>query len=490
MNMRSIILVVALGVFGCTKHNPDSCCSTTQECSSLGIDQITGCDSGKACNGMGTCIAAQCETSADCTSVGLPVCSSQLCVATCATDNECVGIAGRPLCAPDGVCVGCIDDASCGASAPVCDTTGRACRRCSEDIECASNVCIDATGTCATVDEVIHVSTFGGDGNDGSVSAPYRTLAFALTKVSATKDVIHFDTAMFTPGGATTITGKRVTIDGIDTTLTPTSGSVMFTIGAQSNVTLERVSIAGGPDAAIVVQTGTALLYNVTIGHSTMADAVQASGGELDIDQGTFSAGFNGYYAFSCSNGGVVHVNRSTFTKVSVATTNCELELRRSTFTNQMDGGLQIANGKVTIENNVFSNGGATPDDSAISNVLAGSTLRFNTFVSYDTSSDRSGVALSCDSSLAVSSNIFAYGQNAVVGCSPKYSLFDDARTMPANQNNVLATLPQIFVSATDFHLSATSPARGKGEPGTDIGVDLEGNPRPAMPDIGAYQAP
>jgi len=211
-------------------------------------------------------------------------------------------------------------------------------------------------------------------------------------------------------------------------------------------------------------------------------------GGGLDIDQGTFSGGFNGHYAFSCSNGGVVHVNRSTFTKVTVATTNCELELRRSTFTNQMDGGLQIANGKVTIENNIFSNGGATPDDSTISNVLAGSTLRFNTFVAYDTSADRSGVALACDSSLAVSSNIFAYGQNAVVGCSPKYSLFDDARTMPANQNNVLATLPQIFVSPTDFHLSATSPARGKGEPGTDIGIDLEGNVRPAMPDIGAYQ--
>ena len=70
MNMRSIILVVALGAFGCTKHNPDSCSSTTR------IDQIAGCDSGKACNGMGTCIAAQCATSADCTTVGLNVCSS------------------------------------------------------------------------------------------------------------------------------------------------------------------------------------------------------------------------------------------------------------------------------------------------------------------------------------------------------------------------------------------------------------------------------
>ncbi len=96
-----------------------------------------------------------------------------------------------------------------------------------------------------------------------------------------------------------------------------------------------------------------------------------------------------------------------------------------------------------------------------------------------------------CDATVEVSSNIFAYGQNAVFGgCSPSYSLFDDARTMPTTGNNVLATLPQIFVSATDFHLSATSPANAKGEPNTDIGVDLDGLPRPATPDIGAYQAP
>ena len=40
------------------------------------------------------------------------------------------------------------------------------------------------------------------------------------------------------------------------------------------------------------------------------------------------------------------------------------------------------------------------------------------------------------------------------------------------------------------FFFSATSPARGKGEPGTNNGVDLKGNARPAPPDIGAYEAP
>ncbi len=202
MTMRSIVLLIAIALSGCTKHNPDSCCSTTQECAANGIDQITGCETGKACNGMGTCIAAQCSTSADCTTTDLPVCANQLCVATCAVDAECVGIADRPLCAADGVCVGCTDSTQCMATTtPVCDMTARECRGCAEDVECPSDVCIDATGTCAMTDEVIHISTFGDNGaGDGTVAKPYQTLAFALAKVTTTKDVIHFDTAMFTPG--------------------------------------------------------------------------------------------------------------------------------------------------------------------------------------------------------------------------------------------------------------------------------------------------
>lgn len=151
MNMRTIVLLMSIATAGCTKHNPDSCCSTADECASLGIEQITGCESGKTCNGTGTCIAAQCSTSAECTAAELPVCSNQLCVATCTTDAECAGLAGRPLCAPDGVCVGCVDSTTCTTSnAPVCDVSERSCRGCSTDFECPSAVCIESRGTCAT----------------------------------------------------------------------------------------------------------------------------------------------------------------------------------------------------------------------------------------------------------------------------------------------------------------------------------------------------
>jgi hypothetical protein len=170
--------------------------------------------------------------------------------------------------------------------------------------------------------------------------------------------------------------------------------------------------------------------------------------------------------------------------------TNCQFTLTRSSFSEPSDGGATVTGGKAVIENNLFSNGGPQPDGDDVTQVLPGSVMRFNTFVNYYTAADRAGTALRCDATLDVTSNIFAWGQNAINGaCVARYSLFDDAHTMPTGQNNVLTDLPTIFTSATDFHLSATSAARDHGESNTGVSVDLDGNARPATPDIGAFEA-
>jgi hypothetical protein len=38
-----------------------------------------------------------------------------------------------------------------------------------------------------------------------------------------------------------------------------------------------------------------------------------------------------------------------------------------------------------------------------------------------------------------------------------------------------------------DFHLQATSPARDKGSGNVPVTIDLDGNPRAGLPDIGCY---
>ncbi len=65
-------LAVALGS-GCTKHNPDSCCTSTEQCTMLGIDSISNCDSARVCDATGTCIVPDCRTDSDCPQ-SYPIC--------------------------------------------------------------------------------------------------------------------------------------------------------------------------------------------------------------------------------------------------------------------------------------------------------------------------------------------------------------------------------------------------------------------------------
>jgi hypothetical protein len=60
-------------IAGCTKHNPDSCCTTADQCATLGIDSISNCDSQRICDSMGACIVPDCRTDADCPQAA-PIC--------------------------------------------------------------------------------------------------------------------------------------------------------------------------------------------------------------------------------------------------------------------------------------------------------------------------------------------------------------------------------------------------------------------------------
>ena len=132
-------------------------------------------------------------------------------------------------------------------------------------------------------------------------------------------------------------------------------------------------------------------------------------------------------------------------------------------------------------------------------NAAPGSTFRFNTVVNTSTITS-SGVAQSCDASIAVASDIFAYNSTAPfpgTTCIPHSSLIDapgmDA-ALPAN-GNVAADVSTFFADRAtgDFHLSAQSPAKMLGaEAGVLTDVDGGARPLPAgtKPDAGAFEAP
>jgi hypothetical protein len=492
--MRTLFLLVAIGAAACTKHNPDSCCTSQQQCNALGIGGVTACNPGRTCDPTGTCVEAQCTTSGDCTSAGSPICEDQLCVAKCTTDVQCPS--SRPYCGTGGECDACTMDSQCTTAAPICDSAIHTCRGCAEDAECPSGVCLDNERVCAESAAIVWVAQAGVDTGTCTHDARCRTLPYAVGNMSQARDVLRIDGTTVDAGAATIMfVAKRVYIDAGTSSLSRTG--VVFDVGNGATLSLSGfLTIPDGPAPAIKVETGGVLnVARVKFG-TTTADpfaAITLTGGVASIDRATFSGQSGFYSGVACSGGGVVSINSSTFNQLDVSTSSCELHLTRNTFQSQRQS-LYAQGGTVTIENNVFTTTYEFQDSASVSSTAPGSYVRFNTWV--DTSSSTlGGVGLNCSGNLEVSNNIFVFGPQGTFGCTTTYSLFDIAQMSTTGTNNTVANKATFFVDMnnSDFHLVAGSPAKAAADPAAITATDHDGNARPnpagTAPDIGAYEA-
>lgn len=216
--VRYLALVVVAVVAACgTKPNPDACCTAQQQCDELGLSGITSCKSGNVCNANGACVATECATSADCTSPDKPVCIGQLCVAKCTVDDDCNGLAGTPHCGTDGVCVACVDDTQCTATAPVCDSSSHTCRGCAADAECGDGVCLESQGQCAAASDVIYVRADGSDSGTCTATAPCLSLPYAFQQINGARHIVHIMGTTYSTGNVPTrLPGGGAYIDGED----------------------------------------------------------------------------------------------------------------------------------------------------------------------------------------------------------------------------------------------------------------------------------
>ncbi len=486
--MRTLLLLISLTAAACTtKPNEGVCCVTETDCARLGLDEPRPCEVGQACKSF-ACVAAECATSAACTSPDAPVCVDGLCAASCRVDDDCAGAAGGPRCVADGACVGCLTGADCPANAPFCDAEDRRCRGCDADVECASGVCLELDGRCAAEREVVFVSTAGQDVGECARSMPCGSLAYALTKLDIpTRLVIHV------AGGylaiADTTLGAPVYIDGTNTLIDGDGTGPYVHVTSSAPVTLANVTIspASGP-AMTAAANGT-----LRIDNSRVDRGVETTGGTIIAARSRFT----GVIPVKCT-AGVLAIEGSHFMS-ALESTSCQADVSSSIF--EVDGGHAIsASGRVLLENNLFVQSSEVADTVVLTGNAPGSSVRFNTFVNTSTvASD--GVALYCDATLEVTSNVFAYGSTHPHGpstCSARYSLYD-AIALPEQTDGVgnrVADGATFFASqpARDFHLAPASPARGAAEPGTGVTRDLEGRLRPSpidsAPDMGAFEAP
>lgn len=462
---------------------------------------VTACGAVKASN--------RCSTAADCTDSSAPYCVADHCQASCSVSSDCSD-PGHAVCASDGACVGCVAATDCSAQAPICDSMARACRGCTADTECSGGVCVEADGACVADAGVAFVAQMGNDAGSCTRAAPCATLPFAIAQAGARK-VIHVLGGTLQVMNAT-FTADRV-LDGEDTTL-EAGGATSITIKAPAAVTIEGVRIVAPSNAAGANTPGVAVsgaararIYGATITGDTQGSVLVAGSAGADVAiQHSHLGSLNqpGTNAVICPNAKLT-VDQSMLEMTIVGTPiggvgTCQLSVTRSRFESTRDGSVQLTDGQLVMENNLIIHRDGFNDSILAVNLRPGSTIRFNTVVN-TTGTPSDGAALSCDNSVVVTSNVFAYNSGHPItgtGCETRYSVFDDQSTTAAGTGNQVTPIDRIFASRAggDYHLAASSVARGGAEPGltTMVMVDYDGKPRPepagSNADCGAFESP
>lgn len=471
--MRIFVVLGVFGLIACTKHNPDSCCTTAEQCIAVGLSEMHGCDTGKTCDMGGTCVSIECSTSADCTSPDAPICENQLCIAKCSSDPECSGTAGKPYCATDGTCVACDMDSQCSADMPVCDSTARSCRSCALDSECASGVCLEDLGTCADASRLIYVASAMPDTGECTSAAPCGTLTYALTKMTTLRDIIHINTPTLNPA-ALTLNQHSGRIDGSNTALTCAAPCNVFTM-ATGQMILTGLRIGGGSSVPLAVSGGHLTTYG-----SEIVGTVKSTGGVTELDYSTLDNGID------CSNGGKVSIDRSTLQGTYLVGTG-ELDLTRS---HMVNGSAVSATGSIVhISNNLIVSSNAETDPMGL-NSIAGGYFMFNTMVNIGPAN--SANSISCNGTIEVSNNVIAWNTVNTPMCATQYTLYDSTvGAVPPGAGNKVGDITTFFVdlAGANFHLGPSSPARGAGVASPTITTDYDGITRPNPPDMGAFQS-
>lgn len=390
----------------------------------------------------------------------------------CLSSAECSAPQG--VCKLDiSMCVQCTtdDSSACGVLTPICGTDN-SCRGCTFHRECASNVC-RPDGSCSDGNDVAFVAQ-GGSGSACTQLAPCSSLSTAL---GIGKPYIKMTGSI----------ADRLTIDSRNVTILAdpgarltgnTPGTIIKVFGS-SQVAIFDLEITGGISSqsprrelgfGIALQPGNTatlsvdrvtLIKNydgihseagtVNIARSTFdGDGVSASGsGTLNVSESTFLDNDVGIMTENYT--GSVSITRTTFSgnDSGVDLQGGTISLSRSTISSCFENGIVIRSGTLgfhIVNNFVVGNRGGGIYVSAAGN---GSKIEFNTIV--DNQADGNAAGIHCNGKVDSPNNlIFRNGGGAGVGqvssdCVSRNSLL----TTPDNPG---------FASATDYHLTASSP--------------------------------
>jgi len=423
---------------------------------------------------------------------------------SCAANND-----GRPYCFDMTTCGACRTNADCADPTAICDLTTHACRGCTLNSECATEVCLDS-GSCAAAADVAYVGGPSATGTACTLAMPCPTVEDAL---GVTPPVRYIRLVGAVHEQATvTIDGTRVVdILGGGAAIDFANGGVGFDLKDQATVVMHDVEIShtngnvGSGDDCIYLESGTPHL-------SVLRSTLHACDGDgIDANAGTVVV-----------TGSTVRDCRYGIEQLGMAT----LTVARSTFTNNRQYAISVNVGGspaplTTIDASVFAfNATATDANNYAALALVGRIEMTNTIVARNGSlaTTVGGIALTAtDPSrfefVTIADNITAtangkgmtcggivastIANSIITGNVPSSSTFcpltytlTDA-TVAGTGNKIGAPMfDASATAATDahfYHLLPGSAAIDAADPAATIARDIDGDARPVgMADMGA----
>jgi len=348
---------------------------------------------------------------------------------------------------PDGPPPECLVSSACTTgAAPVCGAD-HSCRECIDDPECGSGVCLP-DGACADAARFLYAAP-NGTGATCTAAAPC-TVDTAVTKLSVATDIVKLAAGTYVRTSTLDAALPGILAGGGATfqSQLPDYNFVFTVPSTNPSFTILGLSI---------VQTDTANML-------------------------------------SCDGATVKMVRTSARDgNVGMLATTCALEFDRVRFTGFRYYAVAASLGTIAVRNSYFVANGR----GASTQLAALQVDRTSGLVEASTIANNGGIlSLLCQPNTPVRfRNLIATGSTPpgiASDCAVDHSLVD--ATYASGANNLTGDPRFVDPATGNFHITATSPARGVGDPLTpllrDADGDLRPNPAATPPDVGADEIP
>ena len=347
-----------------------------------------------------------------------------------------------------GTCVECLDDGDCMAVGKLaCDADTRTCRNCVEHAGCPGSQACLPEGTCGDDTTVIYVAPTGVDTGTCPVTAPCKTIAFALGRVTETRYHVKLTGVL---AETVTIVGKNVVL-----------------------IADPNTKLTGGA-TTLKIQDSTVSVYDLEIACSAMGNAVKSEMGSTTQLRDIYVHGCAGKDPAIDAKGGFIGISRARIGEC-------------------VSGGIATdGSAKFSITNTlVYRNGTAMSKKGAVTiGASAAGTNRFehNTIVHNTAKTGPNvagGVGCTLTNLLEMPHNIIAgnttttgIGDNTIGGCNFGTSSVTADTAAYAFKSEI---------APYDYHITAGSSAIDKVDVSTVADdVDSEFRPQGPRKDLGA----